>query len=117
MTDGNGGAITVGERLRRIEERLDSIEDQLEARIARHKQANQEAVEKLADFIAQDVGKRLIALETKTAAEDAAHKAREESRNYTLRNRHWVIGTGIALGMLLLAALGLLVQIASDLGT
>lgn len=116
MTEGNGGDIKVGERLRRIEDRLETIETHLEARIERHKKANEQTVKELATSVIRDFGDRISKLETEAIAEQAAHDALEAAKREAQSNKRWVIGIGFTLGMLLLAALSLLFQLLGEVG-
>ena len=94
----NGGEITVGQRLHRIEKRLDDIERNLDERITRHREANQKAVTELAQSIVNDIGKRVTTLEKHDVAEDAV-------KSY----RKWLVGVGVVgIGGLLINAVMLM---------
>lgn len=116
MAEGNGGNITVGERLRRIEDRLDSIEEHLDQRITRHKEANDAAVKELASSVIKDFGNRVAALETKDVADEASQKALVAAKQEARSNKRWVIGSAISLGVLLIAAIGILLQLLGKVG-
>lgn len=111
MTEGNGGSITVGERLRRIESRLDEIEHHLEDRITRHKQANEAHLKELATTIVTDFGKRISEIEKKEVAEEAATAALTAARKQAQSNKRWFVGSAISLGGLMLAIIVLLLQL------
>lgn len=76
MTDDSGG-IPVGERLRRIELRLETIEMNTDERITRHREANQKAIEGLAQQVIKDIGGRVASLEKHDVAEDAVRSYRK----------------------------------------
>ena len=91
MSD-NGGEISVGQRLSRIEKRLDIIEKQLDDRITRHREANQQAIKELATSVIEDIGRRVTTLEKHDVADEAV-------RSY----RKWLIGVGlVGIGGLLI---------------
>lgn len=102
MTEGNGGEMKVGERLRRIEDSLETIKNHLEDRITRHKEANEAHLKELATTVVTDFGKRVSNLEKESAA-DAAVKS----------YRKWVIGGTISLATLLLGVMAMLLQVLS----
>ena len=94
----NGGEISVGQRLTRIEDRLDAIESHLDDRITRHREANQHAIQQLAESVIKDIGGRVATLEKHDVAEDAV-------KSY----RKWLIGVGlVGVGGLLINFLMLL---------
>ena len=84
MSEGNGGTITPGMRLARIEGRLDKIEAHLDERITRHRDANQQAIKELAESVIKDIGGRVSTLEKHDVAEDAVQSYRK-----------WLIGVGV----------------------
>lgn len=87
----NGGEIKVGERLRRIEDRLDSVNEhvediktQLHERITKHRENNERTVKELATSIVEKFGDRVALLEQRDAADEAV-------KSY----RKWLIGVVI----------------------
>lgn len=116
MTEGNGGTLSVGQRLGRIESRLDTIENHLDARITRHKEANEAHLKELATTIVTDFGKRISEIEKKEVADAAATAALDAVRNKAESNKRWIVGSLISLGILLLAVLGLLFQLQGRVG-
>lgn len=92
--------MSVGERLRRIESRLDTIEEHIDARITRHKEQNEATVKELARTVVTDFGARLQTLEKQDIADNAV-------RTY----RKLLVGGLISVGVLLVAVVGLLLQV------
>ena len=94
----NGGELKVGERLRRIEEDIRAIKDRMDARITKHRENNELAIEKLGESVISKVTeheRRLRVLETHDAQDEAVSK-----------DRKWIIGVGIVgLGGLLVNAI------------
>lgn len=77
MTEGNGGELSVGQRLSRIENQIERIHEQLEDRITRHRERNAEAVELLGKSILSKVTEfepRLSKVETFIATDQAVEK-------------------------------------------
>ena len=114
MAGENGGEISVGQRLARIETRLDGIEEHLDARISRHKKANEDQMKELATSIIKDFGNRITVLEKKEVAEDAKNTALDAAKEEARSNKRWVIGSAISLGVLLLMCVGLLFQLLGE---
>lgn len=111
MSEGNGGSLSTGERLSRIETRLESIETHLEQRITRHKEANDATIKELATSIVTDFGKRITELEKKDVADIAATAALAAAKKEARSNKRWVIGSAASLGGLLLGVIVLLFQL------
>jgi hypothetical protein len=104
----NGGEISVGERLRRIEDRLSEIEQRMDQRLTRHRENNELAIEKLGASVIQRVGEhegRLKVLEHHDTADEAVRKY-----------RRWLIGVGIVgVGGLIVNAI-MLIQVLGKVG-
>ena len=77
VADGNGGGLTTGQRLERIENQIERIHEQLDERITKHRERNQEAVEILGKSILNKVSEfepRIKTLETFMATDIALEK-------------------------------------------
>lgn len=96
---------------------MDSIEEHLDARITRHKEANDKTLKELATSIVKDFGGRIAELEKRDVAEDARAAALAAAKTEARSNKRWVIGSAISLGVLLIACIGLLFQLLGEVGT
>lgn len=97
--EGNGGTITVGERLRRIENEIVATKSEvrntavsLSDRVTRHRDANQKQITELARTIVNEFDGRIKALETHDVAEEAV-------RSY----KRWAIGIVLTIVIALIA--------------
>lgn len=103
----NGGALSTGQRLERIEKHLEGFENKLEGleesimkRITKHREVNEQQLEKLAATVLKDFNQRVTKLETESAIEAAQRSS-----------KRWIIATSISLGVLLIMCVGLLIQV------
>lgn len=101
----NGGELTVGQRLTRIEEEIKGFKTHVDERITRHRKVNEQTVKELAMSIVRDFGGRLEKLEKHDVAEDAVKSQRK-----------WLIGIGITVLGIVLANLMVLLQIVGKVG-
>ena len=103
MSEGNSGELSPGQRLAKIEERLEKIELHLDERITRHKERQERQVIELANFIRDDFGSRVKKLEEQDVA-DAAVKG----------YRKWFVGAFVGMAGLLVTVLVLLIQLMGE---
>lgn len=103
----NGGELTPGQRLGRIETELKELKDMmrgeitaLHTRITKHRENNAEQIKELANHIVNQFGQRLQNLEKHDAADDAVKS-----------DRKWFITGFIAIATLMLGTIGLLLQV------
>ena len=99
MAEGNGGELTVGKRLERIEQRLEAIEEHMDTRISRHKEANDKAIKELATSIVRDFGERVTKLETTQTSEEKVKEALEKHQAKQTATFRWVMGFIASLGL------------------
>lgn len=99
MVEGNGGSLSSGERLTRIETRLDAIFERLDNRISEHKKANEASIAQLASNIMNEFGKRVAALEQSDTADHAVKKALEEYQAKQQASFRWAVGLIASLGV------------------
>lgn len=97
--EDNGGNLTAGQRLTRIESRLDTIFERLDARITEHKKANDETIAKLAHTLVSDFGKRVSALEQSDTSDTAVKTALEKYQSKQTATFRWGIGIVTSLGI------------------
>lgn len=95
----NGGELSAGQRLTRIETRLDNIFERLDTRISEHKKANEASIAQLASNIMNEFGKRVSALEQSDTADHAVKKALEEYQAKQTASFRWGMGFIASIGI------------------
>lgn len=77
MTEGNGGELSVGQRLSRIESQIEVIFGRLDSRITKHRESQERTVEILGQSMLSKVSEfepRIKTLETFVATDQALEK-------------------------------------------
>lgn len=107
MVEENGGSLSPGQRLTRIENRLDTIFERLDNRISEHKKSNDAQIAQLARDIMTKFDGRLTALETSDTSEHAVKEALEEYQRHQAEKQDKQ-AANIKWGISVLASLGII---------
>lgn len=107
MIEENGGSLSSGQRLTRIENRLDTIFERLDARITEHKKSNDATIAQLAKDIMSEFGARVTALEQSDNSEHAVKKALTEYQKAQAERQDKLL-SNVKWGISLLASIGVL---------
>ena len=99
MSETNGGGLTTGQRLERIEAEIRNFKEHTEDRITRHREINANQIKELAKSIIEDFGERVTKLEMAHESEERVKEALEKYQAKQTSTFRWVMGFIGSLGL------------------